>query len=407
MYRFSTRKLPRWLGAAVAGFTLTAFFMTGVAQAAKPEVICAEEVLLINKDTNRLLAVGNTKKRIEQAVAEKLAAADKAGKLPFAIKKASSYEYEGVMTDVEQEIPVALIPLAVMSDSLDSRYQVQEKNLYKSVVVGSLYFAICKGGSTANNWTMVGAVPVSGYDPISLGGDINHPLLTPPTDAQTADVYASMMEKLIRENLNFADLAPYLKNISKPADNTYEVVAVDMTAKRADAIFGKQKEAARALLGSFYSNKFQEISKKVVYPPITMIGKNKAGKDMSAAGNQSAADDVSDSIYSLAGGYSTSGATMTLSVPEPNHKIYLNFSGAAWQELPDKKGSLAVKNIGYKAWLRSHIDSKPERVESDVKSVQYLIPPSGSTAELEQEQLPDIYTELLVRLADKLATTEK
>lgn len=383
---------------------MTFSLMMVTVEAAKPEVICVDEVLMVSKDTNRLLSVGDTKKRIEGALAEKLTADDRAGRLPFTIKKAASYEYEGVMTEAT-EIPVALIPLAVMSDTLDSRYQVKDKSLYKSVVVGSLYLAVCRGGSTANNWTMVGAIPISGFDPVTLGGG-SQTYFTPLTDSQKAEVYADMMERQIREKLDLGALKPYLKNISKGSVDTYEVVAVDMTAKRADEIFGGEKDAVKALLGSFFSNKFQETSKQIVYPPITMIGKKGKG-DMSARGNQSAADEVSDSIYSLAGGYSTSGATMTLTVPEPAHKIYLNFSGAAWQELKGKKESLAVKNVGYKAWLRSRIDTRPEQVVDDVKSVQYLIPASGSTEEMEKEQIADIYTELLVRLTDKLASSVK
>ena len=76
-------------------------------------------------------------------------------------------------------------------------------------------------------------------------------------------------------------------------------------------------------------------------------------------------------------------------------------------ELKGKKESLAVKNVGYKAWLRRQIDSQPEKVVDDVKSVQYILPESGSIAAAEKEQLPDIYTELLVRLADRLASQKK
>jgi hypothetical protein len=160
-------------------------------------------------------------------------------------------------------------------------------------------------------------------------------------------------------------------------------------------------------MGSLYSARFQETSKKIVYPPITMMGQKVGNADRTNEGNKSVADDVSDSIYSLTGGYSTSGATMTLTVPEPAHKIRLNFSGAVWKELPSKKESLAVKNMGYKAWLRSQVDGQAEKVADDVKGVQYILPESGSIAAAEKEQLPDIYTELLIRLADRLATQKK
>lgn len=386
---------------------VTCVRMVVVEASEKPEVICADEVLVINPGTNQLLMVGNTRKRIQDALSARLVSEEMAGTLPFKVKQASSYEYEGVMTDVDAQVPVALIPLSIISDTLDSSYQVKDKTLYKSVVVGSLYMAICRGGSTANNWTMIGAIPVSGYDPVTLGGDINHPWLVKPSINQKAEVYASMMEKLIREKLNLSQLKPYLKNINKPIADTYEVVDVTMTAKRAPEIFDTQQETVKALIGSIYSARFQEISNKIVYPPITMMGKKINNGDRTNEGNRSVADDVSDSIYSLAGGYSTSGATMTLTVPEPTHKIRLNFSGAGWMELKGKKESLAVKNVGYKAWLRRQIDSQPEKVVDDVKSVQYILPESGSIAAAEKEQLPDIYTELLVRLADRLASQKK
>ncbi len=395
------------LGIVIAVMAVTCVRMVVVEASEKPEVICADEVLVINPGTNRLLMLGNTRKRIQDALSARLVSEEMAGTLPFKVKQASSYEYEGVMTDVDAQVPVALIPLSIISDTLDSSYQVKDKTLYKSVVVGSLYMAICRGGSTANNWTMIGAIPVSGYDPVTLGGDINHPWLVKPSINQKAEVYASMMEKLIREKLNLSQLKPYLKNINKPIADTYEVVDVTMTAKRAPEIFDTQQETVKALIGSIYSARFQEISNKIVYPPITMMGKKINNGDRTNEGNRSVADDVSDSIYSLAGGYSTSGATMTLTVPEPTHKIRLNFSGAGWMELKGKKESLAVKNVGYKAWLRRQIDSQPEKVVDDVKSVQYILPESGSIAAAEKEQLPDIYTELLVRLADRLASQKK
>ena len=98
---------------------------------------------------------------------------------------------------------------------------------------------------------------------------------------------------------------------------------------------------------------------------------------------------------------------MTLTVPEPTHRIRLNFSGAVWQELPSKKESLVVKNMGYKAWLRSQIDGQAERVADDIKSVQYILPETGDIAAVEKKQLPGIYTELLIRLADRLASQKK
>ena len=388
--------------------SLVAICTVSVGYAAeKPEVICADEVLVVNQGTNRLFMLGNTRKRIQNAISARIASEEMAGTLPFKVKQAGSYEYEGVLTDVDAQVPVALIPLSIISDTLDSSYQVKNKTLYKSVVVGSLYLAICRGGSTANNWTMVGAIPVSGFDPVTLGGDINNPWLVQPSDTQKAEVYANMMEKLIREKMDLSQLKTYLKNINKPANDTYEVVEVAMSAKRAPEIFDNQRETVKALMGSLYSARFQEVSNKIVYPPITMMGNKVGNADRSNEGNRSVADDVSDSIYSLTGGYATSGATMTLTVPEPTHKIRLNFSGAVWQELPTKKESLAVKNMGYKAWLRSQIDSQPEKVVDDVKSVQYILPESGSIAALEKEQLPDIYTELLVRLADRLAVQKK
>lgn len=399
----SIARCTQRLAGLLAGTAVAFMVYAGTAEAARQEVVCVDEVLMINEDTNPLLKTGNTKQRVEQALAAKLAAEEKSGKLPFEIKKSAGVEYEGVMSDVDAEVPVALVPLAIMSDTLDSSYRATDnKQLYKSVVVGSLYLVVCRGGSTANNWTMVGAVPVSGFDSQTLGVRTHY--LAPPTAAQKAEVYASMMEKLIQERLDFGAVKPYLKNITKPADDTYEVVDVSMTAKRAPEIFGNQQEAIKALVGSFYSARFQETSRKIVYPPITMMAKGGRG-DMSNAGTQSVADDVSDSIYSLTGGYAASGATMTLTVPKPTHRIGLNFSGAAWQELPGKKESTTVKNVGYKAWLRSQVDGAAEKVADDVKSVQYIL--AGYDAEAERAQLPDIFTELLVRLTDRLASGKK
>jgi hypothetical protein len=160
------------------------------------------------------------------------------------------------------------------------------------------------------------------------------------------------------------------------------------------------------ILSWFGKKASEETSKKIVYPPITMIAKAGTG-DRSNAGNESVADSINDSIFSLTGGISGSGAGMKVSMPQPAHKIRLNFSGAAWQELQGKKESSVVKNIGYKAWLRSQMDGGAERVVDDVKSVQYTIPASGSITEDEKDRLPDIYTELLIRLSDKLASGKK
>ena len=389
-------------------------FTKSVEAAKTPELIWAEELLLVSDETNQLLVSGGdetlkgNKKKIIDAISKKLYAARDAGKLPFTLKEgAESYEYEGVMTDVDEEVPVALIPLAIMSDALHAKYQVQDKSYYKSIVVGSLYLAVCRGGSTANNWTMVGGIPLSGY--VILGDDLNNLLTTKPSKLDEANAYVSMMETVIDRDLNFDDLKKALQNLnSKKVPDTYEVMDVALSSKKAPEIFGNQQGKIKALLGTFYSAKFQELSKgKVtVYPPVSMIGKNTGG-NMANAGNRSAADDVSDTLFSLTGGKSTSGATMTLSMPEPAHKINLNFAGAGWQELKTKEESSVVKNIGYQALLKMQLDNQAEKSSTDVKSVQYIIPPSGSIAELEQERLPDIYTELLIRLADNIASGKK
>ena len=389
-------------------------FTKSVEAANVPEIIWAEELLLVSDATNPLLVTGGdaalkgNKQKITQAITKKLHAARDAGKLPFTLKEdAPTYEYEGVITDVDEEVPVALIPLAIMSDSLHAKYQVQDKSYYKSIVVGSLYLAVCRGGSTANNWTMIGGIPLSGS--VILGDDLTHLLTSQPSKLDEVNAYVSMMEKVIDRDLNFEDLIKPLQNLNKKnVPDTYEVMEVDLSSKKAPEIFGNQQGKIQALLGSFYSAKFQEQAKgkAIVYPPVSMIGKN-TGSDMSNVGNKSAADDVSDSIFSLTGGKSTSGATMTLSMPEPAHKINLNFAGAGWQELATKKESSVVKNIGYKAILKMQLDNQAEKSADAVKSVQYIIPPSGSTVELEQERLPDIYTELLIRLADGLASGKK
>ena len=412
---FKVHHLVASLVALIAFVAASMLPFTKSAEAANvPEIIWAEEVLLVSDATNPLLMTGGdaalkgNKQKIAQALTKKLHAERDAGKLPFTLKEeADTYEYEGVITDVDEEVPVALIPLAIMSDALHAKYQVQDKSFYKSIVVGSLYLAICRGGSTANNWTMIGGIPLSGY--VILGDDLNHLLTTPPSKLDEVNAYVSMMEKVIDRDLNFDDLKKPLQNLtSKNVPDTYEVMEVNLASKKAPEIFGNQQAKIQALLGSFYSAKFQEQAngKVIVYPPVSMIGKNTGG-DMSKVGNKSAADDVSDTIFSLTGGKSTSGATMTLSMPEPAHKINLNFAGAGWMELKGKKESSVVKNIGYKAVLKMQLDSQPEKSAEDVKSVQYIIPPSDSIAELEQERLPDIYTELLIRLADGLASGKK
>ncbi len=392
--------------AFIAGF----FSFSKNADAAMPEVIWAEEVLLVSDETNPLLVTGGDaalkgyKKIIAQALTRKLHEARDAGKLPFTLKEdTETYEYAGVFDDAG-EPPVALIPLAIISDALRSEYPVKDQTYRKSVVVGSLYLAICKGGSTANNWIMVGGIPISGYT--ILGNDLNN-LRTSISKKEEADAYVAAMEKVINEKLDFRDLGRYLKNLkSKKMPDTYEVMEVSLSSQKSGEIFGNQQNKIKALLGCFYSSKFQEKTKTVVYPPIAMTGKNTGG-DMSNAGNKSAADDVADTIYSLTGGKSASGATMTISLPNPDHKIYLDFAGAAWQELQTKKESYIVKNYGYKALLKSRIDNQPEKSADDVKSVQYIIPQSGSVESFHRKQLPDIFTELLIRLSDRLATGKK
>ena len=396
----------------LSAFVVALFFCSEQAEAKTPEVIWAEELILVSDDTNPLLVTGGDaelkgyKKKITDALTAKLHSARAAGKLPFTLKEdKDTYEYEGVFDDVDSEKPVALIPLAIMSDSLHAKYQVKGQSYYKSVVVGSLYLAICKAGSNSNNWVMVGGVPISGYT--VLGDDLNNLLTSPPTKKDEADAYVRAMTKVINEQLNFDDLKKYLQNLkNNKIPNTYEVMDVKLSSKKSAEIFGDQQEKIKAMLGTFYTAKFQEKSKAVVYPPVAMIGKDTGG-DMSAVGNSSKADDVSDTIFLLTGGKSTTGATMTLSMPTPDHKIHLDFAGAAWQELQTKKESDVVKNMGYKALLKMHVDNQAEKSVDDVKSVQYIIPPSGSIDSLHAERLPDIFTELLIRLADYLATGKK
>ena len=75
--------------AFIAGF----FSFSKNADAAMPEVIWAEEVLLVSDETNPLLVTGGDaalkgyKKIIAQALTRKLHEARDAGKLPFTLKE--------------------------------------------------------------------------------------------------------------------------------------------------------------------------------------------------------------------------------------------------------------------------------------------------------------------------------
>ena len=379
----------------------------GAALAEMPEIVCAPQILMVNPHFNSLLEVGDTRKRVQDALVSKIRTEEQAGHLPCRIKWTGDYQMEGLYSELDPEMPIALVPLAIMSDSLDSSHKAtDDKTYYKSVVVGSLYLLVCRGDSNANELTILGSLPVSGFDGATLGGTLQTLRTAPPSAAEKANVYAAIMESRIRSNLNLGDLKKYLRNIKKPADDTYEVVAVDMTAKRTPEIYGTHQDDIKAMIGSLYSARFQEISKKIVYPPITMIA-NEGKGDRANAGNQSVADDINDSIFTLTGGASGSGAGMKVVLPKPDHRIRLNFSGAAWQELHGKKESLTVKNMGYKAWLRSQMDGGEEKVADEVKSVQYTIPASGSTEAEERDRRPDIFTELLIRLSDKLASGKK
>ena len=391
-------------------FAITFFFDSTFVEAKVPEVGWAEELLLVSDDTNELLVTRNNeqlkgyKKKITDALTKKLLAARDAGKLPFTLDTGKdSYEQPGFL-DESPEQYIALIPLAIMADSLQSKYEANGKTYYKSVVFGSIYLSICKAGSTPNNWTMIGGIPISGYT--ILGGNINNPLTEKPTKKDEADAYIRTMEKVINEQLDFSKLDRYLKNLkNNKMPDTYEVMEVNFSSKKSAEIFENEQEKIKAMLGNFFSSKFQETSKAVVYPPIAMIAKNTGG-DMTNAIDKSKADDVNDAIYALSGGKSA-GVSMTLSMPKPDHKIYLDFAGAAWQELQTKKESDVVKNMGYKALLKMHVDNQAEKSADDVKSVQYLIPSSGSIEALHKERLADIFTELLIRLSDKLATGKK
>ena len=378
------------------------FLLPKTADAKVPEVIWAEEMLLANDETNDLLRSGGDaelkgyKKKITDALTRKL----HSSQLPFTLKTdADTYEYDGVMEDVGEK-PIALIPLSIVADALHAKDQVDDKIFNKSIVVGTLYLVICRGGDTANNWEMIGGIPISGFTIVKGEARI-------PSKKEEADAYVQMMEKRINE-LDFNDLKKYLQNLgAKKIPNTYEVVDVSMSSKKAPQIFGNLEKKIQALIGTYYSVRFQEKNKNaVVYPPMMMIGKNTGG-DMSSVGNKSAADSVSDSIYSLTGGKSTSGATMTLSMPNPNHKITLDFAGAAWQQLSTKKESSVTENRGYKALLKSRIDNQGEKAVDAVKSVLYVIPKTGTVDDVERERLSDIYTELLIRLSDMLIGGKK
>ena len=124
--------------------TFTAFTCTKTFAAKIPEVIWSEELLLVSDETNPLLVTGGDaelkgyKKKITDALTAKLHAAQAAGKLPFTLKEdAETYEHEGLFTDVEEEVPVALIPLAIMADSLHVKHQLQD-NRCRQFVFGNL-----------------------------------------------------------------------------------------------------------------------------------------------------------------------------------------------------------------------------------------------------------------------------
>jgi hypothetical protein len=89
----------------------------------------------------------------------------------------------------------------------------------------------------------------------------------------------------------------------------------------------------------------------------------------------------------------------TLQIPEADHKIVLDFDGVTQGEVQTKKESDVKRDIAYKAWLKKSPVEGQEKAELDAVAVRREYKTDNVKVEYDTK---DIYTELMIKLADAM-----
>jgi hypothetical protein len=370
----------------IALLSLTAIgFSTGFAAAGGTDsraVVQWAPNVFVTGATDDLLNSPGVREQICQALTAKMHELDGQGRLPFQLKETSkdsdTYGSNG-------DVNIALIPFSVLDVSFDSKYQLPNGDFYHSVVVSGLDIAFTCPEPAENGRggeRLLGVVPLYGYG--ELGQDLS--LRTPVTKEQKARKYCEVTVQMIRDYLNFDAQKRAVKHFDVKAleeGNTWQVSDVVISSNKANKIFqGENQQKIKQVIAAFFTGSYQQKTGRTVYPSAVSTDQSKA---------------INDNMNSFV--MSSPVENRTLQIPEADHKIVLDFDGVTQGEVQTKKESDVKRDIAYKAWLKKSPVEGQEKAELDAVAVRREYKTDNVKVEYDTK---DIYTELMIKLADAM-----
>lgn len=360
----------------------------GYAAKEKPVVYWAGNVYYMGDSHDKLLERAGVREAIAADITSKLKALEVANKLPFELKTVSNLP-SNTRENFSDEVVIGLIPLVLLDESFESHFNVGEQYYYKAIVASAIHMAICVADPDTQGWRIIASVPMEGA---SVKGTVDSPITEAIPYQQEIDWFIELNHNIIQKQLDFKKVEKLLRDIEKKQVDpiTYQVTSVDMSSQGANEVFGEQAGAVKAVIGNFFTSAFQKKTGCLMYPPMI---------------SESYARIVGDGLRAFT--WHSPSDTIEVTFPEPRHKIKLDFSGVASQEVKRKDESFARRDVIYKVWLKGNMDGKAP-VTLDTYTTRNF-PGVGSSSQFdipEEDTYMELMTELPKEMANKLAKME-
>ncbi len=337
-----------------------------------------------DKDGEHLLAYGNNRDVLSEALTKKMQQLQSEGKLPFFLEFSKDIRMDNLRGNINMDIPIGVMPLVTLDQSMDTAYRAGDEWFYRSIVMSALSLAICSAGDEQSSLRILGVVPMDGSSIVDEGV-VHH---EPFSKAAKADCYQRLTLKMF-DGIDFKGVARSLRDWQDKQvwPDTYQIVDVAISSEKARQVYHGKGRIIRNIVGNFYTTEYAKRTQRIVLPPVL------AG-DMQQKMNEQ--------LYSFE--VSSPTNTMRMEMEKPKYPITLDISGLASGEVARARESAVRRDVIYKVWLtKTPVEGKEQGKLDDYITQPYL----KSRDSESQVDESDLYTEVLIGLAKKMANQKR
>ena len=361
--------------------------LVGSVAQAKTDVVLSSDVYYYRSSFNDLQFDQEEERRLWQMVREAVTRQS----LPFNLISDTSASRAGGLHQEADSERIYLLPVVMLSASMDSSYGRQGDRLYNSTVIAGITLAFAKleenynlGTAGGTTYRLLAAIPLVDGDTIGLvkfdNGRATNKRHTEISVYEKKRLFFTLVQNMLQKKFNFANANRILsQDVSKYTHDTYQVVGVDFSSPNARELFASPKSAqiVKYLIASYYTTAFQEKNHKIAFPP-------------SIAGT-GLVNSIVDGMTTYSLGSHT--GEIILEVPTVQNTVTLDVTG-----LNSKRDGYYVVD---KVWLKKNRRYGSEQQELSRASSRMLIAGEGIEFEIEQR---NVFARLLIGLSQDLGS---